>query len=71
METATAGSFVMSYQQKPCWGVLETGRLEVRRQDDRTLLLHQARFKGWPVLLLMGWWRLHSHRMWERFVETL
>lgn len=71
LETTEDGSFRMNYHQNPCWGVLEMGQLEVQRKGDRTLLIHRARFKGWPVLLLMGWWRLHSHRMWERFVETL
>lgn len=52
-------------------GVLECGRFRLWCEGGRTVLHHEARFKGWPVLLLMGWWRLRSHRMWERFVEAL
>lgn len=63
--------FVAAYAWRPTWGVAEEGRLEVIEAGGRTLLTHRARFRGWPVLLLMGWWRLRSHHMWERLVRSL
>ena len=62
---------MLRYVWSPVPGLIEEGELEATGQGDRTLLAHRARFKGWLVLPLMGWWRLRSHRMWERFVETL
>ena len=63
--------FEAGYRLRPCPGVLEEGCFEVRTEGGRLLLIHRVRFKGWPVILLMGWWRLRSHRMWERLVESL
>ncbi|MDR1842090.1 MAG: hypothetical protein LBQ86_09260 [Holophagales bacterium] len=39
--------------------------------NGRLLLTYRNRFKGWPVILLMGWWRIRSERIWERFIEFL
>jgi|GEM_PF-5289666 len=65
------GHFEAGYTLRPCGGVVEEGTFEVHPEGDRILLTHRARFKGWPVLFLMGWWRVRSHRMWERLVESL
>ncbi|MBP1628409.1 MAG: hypothetical protein H6Q00_2884 [Holophagaceae bacterium] len=56
---------------RPLWGVEEHALYRVEPQGDRLLLSYHARFKGWPVLFLMGYWHLRSHRIWERFVESL
>ncbi|WP_005033660.1 hypothetical protein [Holophaga foetida] len=61
----------MEALENPIWGVEEQALYRVEPHDDRLLLSYHARFKGWPVLLLMGYWRLRSHRIWERFVESL
>jgi hypothetical protein len=56
---------------RPCLGVEEHAVYRVEVLEDRVSLVCRTRFKGYPVLLLMGWWRLRMHRMWERFVESL
>ncbi len=56
---------------RPLPGVEEEGRYRAAREGEGLLLAYEGRFKGWPVLLLMGWWRIVSHRLWERFVEGL
>jgi len=66
-----AEHFLMDYMVRPVPGVEESGSFELRREGERVLLIHRAKFKGWPVLLLMGWWRVRSHRMWERLVRSL
>jgi hypothetical protein len=38
---------------------------------ERVLLTYRNRFKGWPVLPMMGWWRIKSQRIWERFIASL
>ena len=53
------------------WGVAEQGHYLVTREGQGLLLTYEGRFKGWPVLLLMGWWRMSSNKLWERFVEHL
>lgn len=53
------------------WGVLEEERMTATRDGERVLLAYTARFKGWPALLLMGWWRYQRGRLWERFVDGL
>ena len=63
--------FEATYVARPCLGVEEQGVFEVKPEGDRLLLTHRATFKGWPVLILMGWWRVRSHRMWERLVRSL
>ena len=65
------GHFELDYVVRPCLGVEEQGTFNVSQEGNRVLLVHRAKFKGWPVLLLMGWWRLRSHRMWERLVRSL
>ncbi len=65
------GRFEADYTSHPCPGVEERGTFEVRSGDGLQLLVHRATFKGWPALFLMGWWRVRSHRMWERLVESL
>jgi hypothetical protein len=64
-------SFKADYASCPCLGVEERGVFEVHPEGERLILVHRIAFKGWPVLLLMGWWRVRSHRMWERLVESL
>jgi len=71
IRNADSQSFRADYTIRPCVGVEEQGCFVVRPEGDRLLLTHQVKFKGWPVLILMGWWRLRSHRMWERLVESL
>jgi len=39
--------------------------------NGRLLLTYRNRFKGWPVILLMGWWRIRSERTWERFITLI
>jgi len=39
--------------------------------NGRLLLTYRNRFKGWPVLPLMGWWRIRSERIWERFITLI
>lgn len=58
-------------QHPRCWGVVEEERLAATRDGERVLLTYSARFKGWPALLLMGWWRFQRGRIWERFVDGL
>ena len=71
VEQRTPDTLGLSQTEHPCWGVEERAIYRVEAHGDRLLLTYQARFKGWPVLLLMGYWRLKSHRIWERFVESL
>lgn len=71
VQVKTSILFEMEYTLNPCFGVEERGIFEVRCLGDRQLLRHRAQFKGWPSLILMGWWRLRSHRMWERLVRSL
>jgi hypothetical protein len=61
----------LRHESTPIWGVSEQDRYWVSTEPDGLLLVYEARFKGWPVLLLMGWWRVISHRLWERFVAQL
>ncbi|MBK8792474.1 MAG: hypothetical protein IPN59_04840 [Holophaga sp.] len=63
--------FEMAYTSRPWVGVEEHGVFTVAPNEGRLLLTHRATFKGWPVLILMGWWRLRSHRMWESLVRSL
>jgi len=63
--------FEAHYAIQPCLGVEERGEFTLRPEGGRLLLIHRAKFRGWPVLFLMGWWRVRSHRMWERLVESL
>ena len=43
----------------------------VEKQENRLLLTYKNRFKGWPAIILMGWWRIRSERLWERLIESL
>lgn len=61
----------IEHRDQPVLGVEEWSRYVVQRSGERLILLHQARFKGLPVLLLMAYWRIKSERLWERFVESL
>jgi hypothetical protein len=63
--------FKANYKSHPFPGVEEQGIFEVWPDGERLLLIHRATFKGWPVLLMMGWWRVRSRRMWECLVESL
>jgi hypothetical protein len=65
------GLFRASYRHRPFPGVEENGAFEVRPSGDRVLLYHRVSLRGWPVLPLMGWWRIRSRRLWERFVTAL
>lgn len=55
----------------PFLGVSELTHFQIRKQVGRVLLLSAARFKGWPVPLLIGWWRFERRNLWERFVRAL
>ena len=55
----------------PGFFVYEEARYRVEAIDGRLLLTYRNRFKGWPVLPLMGWWRIKSERVWERFIACL
>ncbi len=66
-----AGHVEIEHRDKPVMGVEERSRYVVRRSGERVVLLHEGRFKGIPVLLLMAYWRIKSARLWERFVESL
>ncbi|MBL0209910.1 MAG: hypothetical protein IPQ13_03195 [Holophagaceae bacterium] len=61
----------IQHQERPFPGVEEWSRYLIERKGDRVVLLHQGKFKGFPVLLLMAYWRIKSTRLWERFVEAL
>ena len=58
-------------EETPFPGVRERLHFQIRRQEDRVLLLYSGRFKGWAVPLLIGLWRLERRDLWERFVRTL
>ena len=53
------------------FGVAEEARYRVEPLGGRLLLTYRNRFKGWPVILFMGWWRIVSERVWERFIAYL
>ena len=53
------------------FGVQEEAWYRVEPVDGRLLLTYRNRFRGWPVILLMGWWRFKSERIWERFIASL
>jgi hypothetical protein len=53
------------------FGVHEDAWYIVEKLDGRLLLTYRNRFKGWPVVILMGWWRIRSERLWERFIASL
>ncbi len=55
----------------PFPGVAELTHFQIRQQEGRVVLLYATRFKGWPVPLLIGWWRLERRDLWERFVRSL
>jgi len=67
----TQDSLALEEVIKHPWGVEERADYRVTPLEGGLLLSYQVRFKGWPVLFLMGYWRLRSHRIWERFVESL
>lgn len=52
-------------------GLQEWETFQLQPGDQGVRLTYRARFKGWPVLLLMGWWRLRSEFLWERLVQSL
>jgi hypothetical protein len=52
-------------------GASEEATYSVEPQDGRLLLTYRSRFRGWTVLLFMGWWRVRSERVWDRFVASL
>lgn len=51
--------------------VEESERFRFIPQGDRVQLCYEVRFKGWPVLMAMGWYRFQLRRIWESFVEQL
>jgi hypothetical protein len=53
------------------FGIEEEAWYIIEPSGERLQLTYRNRFKGWPVLLLMGWWRVRSERIWERFIESL
>lgn len=61
----------IEHRDKPVIGVEESSRYVVRRHGERVILLHTGKFKGFPVLFLMAYWRIKSANLWERFVESL
>jgi hypothetical protein len=71
VEVDTPEGFRAAYSRRMGLGLSEEGRFEVTRQDGHLRLWHGLRFRGWPVLLLMGWWRIRSRRIWESFVAAL
>lgn len=71
ISTDRPGLLELKQSERPLWGVEECATYRVESFENHLLLSYQARFKGWPVLILMGYWRLKSHRIWERFVESL
>ena len=66
-----ASRLELQHTLRPLPFVEEQDSYTVVRQDSGLLLRYEARFKGWPVLMCMGWWRMASNRLWERFVEQL
>ena len=53
------------------FGIQEEARYRVDPRDGRLLLAYTGKFRGWPVLPMMGWWRIKSEGIWERFVASL
>jgi hypothetical protein len=53
------------------FAVLEEAWYRVEPIKGRLLLTYRNRFTGWPVIPLMGWWRVKSERIWERFIASL
>ena len=51
--------------------VHEDVRYRVEPDHGRLLLTYRNRFKGWPVILLMGWWRIRSEHIWERLISSI
>jgi hypothetical protein len=49
----------------------EEATYRVERLNGRLLLTFRNRFKGWPVIPMMGWWRLKTERIWERLIASL
>ena len=64
------GCFEIRYQMRRL-GLLEEAHYRVEPAEGRLLLIYRGRFKGWPVLPLMGWWRIKSEKTWERFIASL
>jgi hypothetical protein len=46
-------------------------RVEPAAAGGRLLLTYRNTFRGWPIILLMGWLRVRSERVWERFIASL
>nr|WP_320131722.1 hypothetical protein [uncultured Holophaga sp.] len=61
----------LSQTERPCWGVTERALYRLEARDEGLLLSYRARFRGWPALILMGYWRIKSRRLWESLVESL
>ncbi|MCL1893222.1 MAG: hypothetical protein FWG02_03145 [Holophagaceae bacterium] len=51
--------------------VSEEAWYRVELMGERILLTYRNKFKGWPVLFLMGWWRIRSENIWDRFIASL
>jgi hypothetical protein len=60
---------ILCHYQRLC--VTEEARYRAEPSGGRLLLIYKNWFKGWPVLPLMGWWRIRSEHIWERFIASL
>jgi hypothetical protein len=52
-------------------GVCEEASYRAEPAEGRLVLTYKNRFKGWPVILLMGWWRIRSEHIWERLISSI
>lgn len=67
-------SFDGLWVREDAWYTVEKCKIEksgAKEDGGRLLLTYKNRFRGWPVIIMMGWWRIRSERLWERFIASL
>lgn len=69
LKSKETGTFECLHRKR--FFVEESERFRFIPQGDRVQLCYEVRFKGWPVLVAMGWYRFQLRRIWESFVEHL
>jgi hypothetical protein len=71
MEVAEDGACLEVLRRARSLGAREDAAYRVEPMGGRLLLTYRGRFRGWTAILFMGWWRMRSERVWERFVASL